>query len=169
MGMDVHGETPDDPKGEYFRASVWSWHPIADYCALVAPTLIGKVQFLHSNDGDGLKGDDAAELGRRLQFEIDSGATERYLASQQEERDAIPEEKCDLCDGTGIRTDAVGVENGMPDRITKMPDGTERKGWCNYCQGKGTVRPFGTYYGFELDHLKEFAEFLKHCGGFRIC
>ena len=28
MGMDVVGNSPSEPKGEYFRASVWSWHPI---------------------------------------------------------------------------------------------------------------------------------------------
>ena len=28
MGMDVSGRLPSSPKGEYFRANVWSWHPI---------------------------------------------------------------------------------------------------------------------------------------------
>ena len=28
MGMDVYGNKPRCSKGEYFRASVWSWRPI---------------------------------------------------------------------------------------------------------------------------------------------
>jgi len=169
MGMDVHGRKPDSPAGEYFRANVWSWHPIAEYCRLVAPNLIGKIEYLHSNDGDGLGGTDSRKLAALLKEQIESGGTERYLASEQAKLDALPDEKCDMCDGTGIRTDEVGVKNGMPDRITTLPDGTERKGYCNNCQGKGSLRPWATHYGFDLDHLKEFAEFLEHCGGFSIC
>ena len=109
MGMDVHGQQPDSPAGEYFRANVWSWKPIADYCLRVAPRIVGKIQYLYSNDGDGLNGADSKRLAAIL------------------------------------------------------------KGWCNYCQGKGSVRPWSTHYSFGLDHLQEFAEFLEHCGGFRIC
>ena len=28
MGMDIYGECPRAPTGEYFRASIWSWPPI---------------------------------------------------------------------------------------------------------------------------------------------
>ena len=28
MGMDVVGNYPSKPEGEYFRSSVWAWHPI---------------------------------------------------------------------------------------------------------------------------------------------
>ena len=54
MGMDVYGKNPENETGRYFRACVWGWHPLAEYLTEVAPDLIGKVTYLHSNDGDGL-------------------------------------------------------------------------------------------------------------------
>ena len=43
------------------------------------------------------------------------------------------------------------------------------KGQCNGCQGKGSVRPFSTNYPFDLENLKEFADFCEQSGGFEIC
>ena len=37
MGMDVYGRAPTSESGEYFRANVWSWHPIWNYCEVLAP------------------------------------------------------------------------------------------------------------------------------------
>ena len=28
MGMDVYGRNPSSPVGEYFRATIWAWHPL---------------------------------------------------------------------------------------------------------------------------------------------
>ena len=32
MTMDVMGKHPTTEAGEYFRRSVWCWHPLAEFC-----------------------------------------------------------------------------------------------------------------------------------------
>ena len=34
---------------------------------------------------------------------------------------------------------------------------------------KGSVRPFDTNYGFDLENLKWFGKFCEQSGGFEIC
>lgn len=48
------------------------------------------------------------------------------LSGYDPEKDEANIEECWLCNGTGVRTDAVGVANGMPERQ-----------YCNGCDGKG--------------------------------
>ena len=31
MGMDIFGIEPENEKGEYFRNTVWYWHPLWNY------------------------------------------------------------------------------------------------------------------------------------------
>lgn len=168
MGMDIYGKNPDSEVGEYLRHSVWSWHPLAEYAQSVAPTIVGKIKHLHSNDGDGLNGAQSVALAMVLKAEVSSGKTEQYVQARKAALEALPDVPCDICKGTGIRTDAVGVQHGQPERETTLPDGTKRKGWCNGCSGKGSVRPWPTHYGFGTGDVEEFAEFLEHCGGFKI-
>jgi hypothetical protein len=40
---------------------------------------------------------------------------------------------------------------------------------CNACDGKGEVPDVETHYPFDEDNVREFAGFLRVCGGFRIC
>lgn len=157
MGMDVYGVKPRNKSGEYFRANVWSWHPIADYLTSIAPDLMGTIQYLHTNDGDGLPGEAAIHLADILDAEIESGRTAEYIEAQRLIHEATPSEPCDFCDGTGTRRDAVGVANGF-----------DTRGWCNGCDGTGQVRPFATSYSFTLEHITVFAVFVRNSGGFEI-
>jgi hypothetical protein len=150
MGMDVYGKAPATKAGEYFRANVWSWHPIWDYCCEVEPSLCEKVTHAHSNDGDGLDAADSRLLAASLQHELQIGATAEWLGVRQSHLDAIPDEPCEFCATTGIR---------------HWPDGDKP---CNGCEGKGHKRPFKTWYGFDQGHLERFVEFLDNCGGFEI-
>ncbi len=159
MGMDVYGKKPAAETGEYFRASVWSWHPVWDYCETIAPHITAKVENAHSNDGDGLNAADSRRLAGILRAEIDSGRTAAYLAMQKSVANAMPDEPCELCNGTGTRTRPI------PGDPTWQPE----PGKCNGCSNTGKIRPWATHYGTDLDHLTEFASFLADCGGFRIC
>jgi hypothetical protein len=67
MRMDVSGNKPTDDTGEYFRSSMWWWHPLADYCAAIAPDIASRCQGLRHNDGDGLGSDDSRALANALQ------------------------------------------------------------------------------------------------------
>ena len=150
MGMDVYGKSPDCKTGEYFRRNVWGWHPLAEYCLHAAPELVEKIQHLHSNDGDGLGKRDSQKLAVILRQEIESGSFQRYADARNARLNALPDQTCEYCKGTGKRTD-MEVPNG-----------------CNACDGKGKIRPFITSYDVDLNDVKEFADFLEHCGGFEI-
>jgi len=153
MGMDVGGKAPRSTTGEYFRNNVWWWRPLADYCLQVAPEICepdGEEVYWHTNDGDGLDDAHAVALSARLQDEIDSGRTAAFADSRMAELNAMPDETCDLCHGTGRRDDTI------------------MQGVCNVCEGAGYVRPFATWYAFNVENVQEWVNFLRDCGGFEI-
>lgn len=150
MGMDVYGKNATSEKGHYFRNNVWWWRPLWDYCCAVS-FVAQQVENGHSNDGDGLDADDSRTLSETLWAEIDSGRTLAYEKAYNDRLAAMPDEECEHCHGTGKRFDAYV------------------QGDCNGCEGKGSKRPFATWYPFTVENVREFAEFLKDCGGFRIC
>ena len=82
--------------GYYFRNNCWWWRPLWNYCYEIAPDLISEDLWNsgHSNDGAGLNGKDAKELGHRLLKEIESGNTLEYQAQyQQHQEDTKDEDK----------------------------------------------------------------------------
>lgn len=149
MGMDVYGTN-----GTYFRNNVWWWHPLWNYCCLVAPEICDGVKYGHTNDGDGLNRVNSVALAEILRAEIKSGATAKYSREYAKAQKALPDEPCNICGGTGKRKEPPAVGPG--------------KIKCNGCGGKGRVRPFGTNYPFSVENVREFAAFLEKCGGFEI-
>ena len=130
---------------------MWWWRPLWDYCCLVAPELTGKVQYGYSNDGDGLCGTDAVALSEKLEAAIADGRCKQFEIECTATLEAIPDEACIYCKGTGTRTD-IQVANG-----------------CSACKGSGRVRPFRTSCPFSAENVQEFAAFLRDSGGFEIC
>lgn len=152
MGMDVYGRKPKNKEGEYFRANVWYWHPLWQYCEDLHPTLANsvKVPYAHSNDGSGLKSIDAANLGKFIFKDIETGIAQSYIQKRNEDLEALPLLDCIYCDKTGTRI---------------WDDGPKV---CNGCNGTGKTKSFETHYYLELEVLKEFANFLVNSGGFNI-
>jgi hypothetical protein len=175
MGMDVSGINPTDPAGEYFRNNFWWWRPLANYIVEVAPEIARHCQYWQSNDGDGLNAARSRELSDVLTEEINTGRCAEYAVAYQAKMDAMPDEVCNLCEGTGVRTDDVGIKQGMHQQTVGELDSDERpnpragqKGTCNACHGAGRKRPMDTWYPFTVENVQEFAIFAKHCGGFKI-
>ena len=147
MGMDL------EPKnklveGEHFN--VWSWRPLWDYvCQLIeAPKELHRSG--HFNDGHLVDAKVCKRIHEALEVAIATGRAAQYIAERQAGLDALPDEVCWLCKGTGARTDMV-VKDG-----------------CNSCQGKGRVRPDSTHSPLQVDWLKEFSAFCRDSGGFEI-
>lgn len=171
MGMDVSGVNPKSGTGSYFRNNVWWWRPLWDYCEQVGSKLIPHDNLGHTNDGWGLGGRDSEKLAKLLQAEIDSGRCQEYSIRYKEHQDAVPDEECWICNGTGVRNDDVGVKMGQDKKVIDEA-GHPRNGetgWCNGCNGVGHVRPHSTHYPFDVENVQEFANFLRDCGGFEIC
>jgi hypothetical protein len=172
--MDIVGIKPTSERGEYFRNNLWWWRPLWDYAAGVAgPELINQELWEHGhyNDGAGLYDSKAKELGQLLLSEIASGRTKQFETDYRKAMSEEPLETCGLCAGTGIRTDAVGVEMGQPTKELEPSQAIalgRDKGWCNGCNGEGKIPSFATNYPFSVENVKEFAEFLVDSGGFAI-
>ena len=168
MGMDVYGKEPTSETGKYFRNNVWGWRPLWDYVSDIGASVISDELHRagHHNDGAGLDAAGSLHLAQLLRAELDNGRTANYAAARQAALDALPLHDCPWCNGTGVRTDVVGVRNGMLERINPH---TGKPGWCNGCDGKGKVNDDATSYGFSVENVEEFTVFLEHCGGFRIC
>lgn len=172
MGMDVYGKNPASKTGEYFRRNVWGWHPLWQYVENVYPEIAEMVEHGHTNDGDGLDAKASAVLAELLMRDYKEGLAETYVEARNKAISEMEMPECRLCEGTGIRSDNIGIENGMPTKELK-PDVQiivgRKKGWCNACDGLGKTEPWEANYHLEADDVKEFAEFLAECGGFEIC
>ena len=172
MGMDVYGKKPTNEVGEYFRRNVWGWHPLWEYVENQHPEIAELVEHAHSNSGDGLNKSDSIKLAKLLMADFTNGKVDEYVAERNKALAELPFEDCRICEGTGIRTDALGIESGWPEREL-APDISiivgRTKGSCNACSGIGKRENFATSYYLEADDVKEFAEFLENCGGFEIC
>lgn len=78
MGMDAFGKRPTAQVGEYFRNSVWWWHPLADWLVGQFPMLTRKCRYWHSNNGDGLNARQSLKLAEALQGALQEGRVLRY-------------------------------------------------------------------------------------------
>lgn len=171
MGMYVMGNAAEPSVVHHFLRSVWGWRPLAEYICDRAPqSIVGKCQYWHSNDGDGLNATDARRLGKWLRGQVACGAAAEYVRDRDAALAALPDEPCKICDGTGIRTDAVGVEMGQPERIADIPGHPRHglKGWCNGCSGRGHNEAWPRNYSLDVSDIEEFAAFCEASGGFKI-
>jgi hypothetical protein len=172
MGMDVYGLTAETEKGNYFRNNVWWWRPLAVFIEETYPDVAIKCEDWHSNSGYGLNKTDSMVLGKMILNDIADGTVKRYEDARLIGLSELPRDTCSLCDATGIRTDEVGVEQGMPNKElpTEIAIFVGRThGTCNACNGVGSRENWALSYGFSVDNVQAFAEFLMECGGFEIC
>ena len=172
MGMDVIGINPTNERGEYFRNNVWWWRPLADFICNNYGEIASGCEDWHSNSGYGLDAKSSKSLALSLKTDLANGTIENYSKTYNEWRSSLPREACNNCECTGIRNDEVGQELGMPTRELKpeVQILTGRThGWCNGCDGVGTKESWLAVYPFDVDNVKEFADFLEDCGGFQIC
>jgi hypothetical protein len=177
MGMDVLGKNPTSEAGEYFRNNAWYWRPLAEYCFEVAPDVAALCKHWGTNDGDGLDERNSLLLADALQREIDSGRCKRWGEVRASERERLPNEPCKLCEATGTRKPLPEIVPGDEDELFPRYKGEIELGAgdpanggikCNACNGEGYVRPWATWYAFEVENVQEFVTFLRASGGFAI-
>jgi hypothetical protein len=134
MGMDVVGKNPSSPAGEYFRANVWSWHPIYSLIVELCSDLLAKrtLKRMAFNDGAGPKDQKTCtEMANRF---------EQWMEHHTE--------------GHGLETDLRVTKEGRFVSEAEMAANPDME----------TVSPFEV----KDEHLKEWIEFLRHCGGFEV-
>ncbi len=171
MGMDVYGKNPATEKGSYFRRNVWGWRPLWQYVEDTHPEIASLVKYAQSNDGDGLNKAKSLQLAKLLNEDVISGKAKEYVQQRNEYLANLPLLDCELCEATGIRSDKVGVDNGMPTKELSAEQAIvlgRTHGTCNACNATGKKEDWATSYYLDESDVAEFAEFLEHCGGFEI-
>ena len=150
MGFDLYGVDARSKKGEYFRNNIWWWRALAEY-------VLEHVSF-EDNDGSGwstnsgyvVSAHSALKIAHGLDALLTSGAVSEYSRRRRARLKALPDDPCLLCKGSGQRNDEIVV------------------GKCNGCDGKGSARPWATWYPFSVENVRSFARFCRESGGFEI-
>jgi DnaJ-class molecular chaperone len=150
MGFDVFGVAAKSEKGEYFRNNIWWWWPLAEYVLDNVEFVENDREMWHSNGGYEVSEASAVDIAITLQQLITEGHTARYQKAYKARLASLPLEKCEFCQGSGVRDDEFV------------------KGTCNACQGRGERENFDLNYPFDEANVKEFAEFCRESGGFKI-
>ena len=147
----------DGTKGAYFRQNVWGWRPIWEFITAFCDDILTRkdIQMGSVNSGHKISKTKARRIASRINKMNKAGNLKKYIDGRNKLINALPDEKCDICAGTGYRAEPpkTGIGN--------------RK--CNGCEGKGEVRPFICNYPSYKEHIIEFSDFCKHSGGFTIC
>ncbi|MEK6832656.1 MAG: hypothetical protein AABY32_01300 [Nanoarchaeota archaeon] len=167
MGMDVYGRRN---KEAYFRANCWSWRPI-HFLIKIADNNINifdekTMNLIGSNDGAGLKTQKECNLLadelERLLDNPDLITREGSLVVSESNWDCEDgEEKCQC-----ISFKPIYHRPDRSDFCTK--DGH----FINLNEAKKKNIPLDDLcspYSTSFPHVKEFIEFLRICGGFKVC
>jgi hypothetical protein len=148
-----------------------TWGALAEICWAVAPEICAACKLWYTNDGDGLDADGSIRLANVLEARLRDGTLERLINDKAAHANSLPDEICANCGGSGVRTDAVGIKFGFDKRLIEEPDHPRygQQGWCNGCHGRGSRRPYKSYYPLkDKNVVEELVAFLRASGGFRI-
>lgn len=172
MGMDLFGIKPSSEKGIYYRSNVWYWNPLWTYVIVHHQSLLpGDSTEGFYNQGYELDEFQAFALGTELLADFHNGIIAAYqieFNTMKSEADLL---ECEFCNGTGIRTDPIGVANGFLDReldpAMQIIVGRQY-GTCNACSGFGKRESNISSYVFDLENVRNFGLFSISSGGFSI-
>jgi len=138
MGMDVYGCNPKNQAGEYFRANVWSWRPIHELMFKLGSDLIDERTFQLMGSNDGA-GPKSAKVCNEMANRIEAWLKDNPGPL---ELDMGDEPFCKVTENGQFVTEQMLQEN--PNLVTRSA----------YCTDE--------------DHLREWIEFLRNCGGFKV-
>jgi hypothetical protein len=149
MGFDVIGSQPKSECGEYFRNSIWWWHPLWHYISSVCCDMLTEAEIKAGEFNDGLliSAEKSRAIGFRLKFLIDQKEVKKFETEYQEALDRLPDETCEACKGKGSRYDQYVQSE------------------CGVCKRSGKVRPWSTHYPFSEENVREIDVFELHSGG----
>tara|TARA_Y100000592_G_scaffold94019_1_gene158161 strand:- start:2352 stop:2948 length:597 start_codon:yes stop_codon:yes gene_type:complete len=152
--------------GDYFRSSVWSWRPLANYIIKYTNCVDeDDVARWNNNDGHKVSKEEAKEIANQLKYLIETKHTKEYADDYEKARK--------LAEGYNKRVDKqldalqrsvekkMGKDNVAPNDYPKE----DKKEWDSLYEKK----LWEANYPFSVSHVEEFAEFAENSGGFEIC
>jgi hypothetical protein len=92
MGFDLTGLKAKSKKGEYFRANVWFWRPLANYVLDVCKVPERMRTSWYYNDGHIVPESDALRIADILDEQIKEGKVKAYEKLYEKARKALRED-----------------------------------------------------------------------------
>jgi len=163
--FDLKQDYYENVPGAYFRANVWYWRPVAEF-------LYEHIEVLDEDDLEGLSCNSghvinetvAKIIGKTIAEMHADGLIEEWVQNKKIAEVMKPKEDCDICGGTGVRTDSPMFGNLEPyekDGIKGLK--------CNGCDGEGKRAPWSSHYPYDTQKIVDFGKFASESGGFQIC
>jgi hypothetical protein len=152
--------------GDYFRNNVWWWRPLANYVIQFTGCIDESDQVAWSENG-GHEVDDqtAKQIHNQLKVLIESGHTKKFEDDYEKERlkaekhnDKVEKELEKFCKSVEKK---LGKTNVAPADFPKA----DHDEWERIYH----KRKWNASYPFSVENVKEFAEFCRFSGGFKIC
>jgi hypothetical protein len=152
MHFEISGTKPKSEEGKLFVNTSSFWIPLWTY---VSDTDVLSEEHISNGYYDLIEGveilpEQARKIAEELKEELDSGRTTEYAEERKKCLEALPDEPCTFCKGTGVR------------------EFDKKVGICNACHGKLKLRPSCTHDLFSVKNVRKFQKFCEHCGGFTI-
>ena len=152
--------------GDYFRSNVWWWRPLASYVITYTGCVSEEdAEKWSYNDGHEVDDETAQQIHNQLQVLIESGHTQKFQDDYEKERlkaekhnDKVEKELEKFCKSVEKK---LGKTNLAPADFPK----DDHDEWERIYH----KRKWSASYPFSVEHVKEFAEFCRFSGGFKIC
>mgnify|MGYP003151167288 FL=1 len=151
--------------GDYFRNNVWWWRPLANYVIKYTGCVEEEdAQMWGENSGHEVDDETAKQIHNQLQVLIESGHTKKFEADYEKERlkaekhnDKVEKELEKFCK-------SVYKKLGKTVAPAEFPKADHDEWERIYHK-----RKWNASYPFSVENVKEFAEFCRFSGGFKIC
>ena len=155
-------------KGVYFRNNVWWWRRLADYI-LDHTKCVDEVDFdkWHENGGHKVDAETAEQIANQLEHLIATGHAEKYkqeidaeIKKAEEHNNKVEQMLSEL------RLEVAKVTGKDAEKIAPAdyPNPLKEK-WHKIID----QQDYRANYPFNIDNVKEFIEFARNSGGFKIC
>lgn len=156
-------------KGVYFRNNVWWWRRLADY-VLDHTKCVDEndADKWHENGGHKVDAETAEQIANQLEHLIATGHAEKYkqeidaeIKKAEEHNNKVEQMLSELRLEVAKIVGESKAENLAP---RDYPEPYHKK-W----QDIYSKTNYKANYPFSIDNVKEFIEFARNSGGFRIC
>ena len=160
------GKYQEEVVGDYFRNNVWWWRPLAGYVIQYTGCVSeNDAQMWSENSGHEVDDETAKQIHNQLQVLIESGHTKKFEDDYEKERlkaekhnDKVEKELEKFCKSVEKK---LGKTNLAPNDFPKA----DKEKWDEIYDKK----LWNASYPFSVENVKEFAEFCRFSGGFKIC
>ena len=156
-------------KGVYFRNNVWWWRRLADYI-LDHTKCVDEADFdkWQENGGHEVDAETAEQIANQLEHLISTGHAEKYKKEIDDEIKKAEEHNNKVEQMLSeLRLEVAKVVG--EDKVEKLAPADYPKPFNEKWWEIVNEKDYRSSYPFSIDNVKEFIEFARNSGGFKIC